>query len=402
MRILLVSNWFPPVISGSSYYTSSLAQALALRGHDVAVVTVDWGNEYNPAQMPFPVYLLPSIRLPRMKVFYSLQLMGITCTPGNQKRMKAIIHEFKPDILHHVNHIFDTAFLSTRAAHKNNLPIVGSITTIVQHEKPMMQALMSLGDRLVLGPLGVNRWDGIVSLDKSAHEYVGKLYGRKVQERSCIIPFGVRMEAETLYRGRQPLAERPTILFTGHIHPFRNPTRLIEAMPTVLQEIPRAHLVLAGRVDLTGPVETARRLGLTEEQVTFLGETAHEKVVDLMKTAHVFANWVTGPFTGLGTAPMEAMLCGLPVVNDLPEDLFGEAKLVDGENIVLVDSHEPTSIAAGILRLLQNEDLRRRVGEAGRRFVKQHLNWEGIAEKMELFYQAIMEKRSTPSRENGK
>ena len=399
MRILMLSNWFPPVVSGSSFYTSSLARSLAARGHEVVVVTLDWGPAYAPsADLPFPVYRLPVIRIPKLPLFYKMPLMGFAFTPGNWRRLKSLIAQYRPHVLHHVNHIFDTNFLSTSMAHSSDIPIVGSITTIIQHQNPWIQRVMGLADRMTVGWFGVRRWDGIVSLDYSAHEYVGRLYGDRVQQRSVIIPFGVRLESMSLYDNPAPCrSERPQVLMVGHVHPFRNPVQLIRAMPLVLKAVPEARMVLAGRVDLQEPVKVARELGLTADQVQFLGETPHDEVIHLMQTSHIFASWVTGPYRSLGTAPMEAMLCEAPVINDLPESLFGEGKLENGENIVLVNSRDPQSIADTIIRLLKDEGLRQRIGAGGRRFVLEHLSWDSIAVQMERFYKRILAEISIQS-----
>jgi glycosyltransferase involved in cell wall biosynthesis len=109
-----------------------------------------------------------------------------------------------------------------------------------------------------------------------------------------------------------------------------------------------------------------------------------------MKASHVFASWVTGPYHSLGTAPMEAMLCKTAVINDVSEDLFGAGKLKNGENIVLVDSRDPQSIADALIRLLTDEEFRLRVGGLGRRFVLDHLSWQSIAAQMECFYERIL------------
>jgi glycosyltransferase involved in cell wall biosynthesis len=402
MRIALLSNWFPPITSGSSYYTSSLARALATRGHEVMVVTLDWGPEYEPPKdLGFPVHRLPTFKVPKLSVFYNLQLMGFAFTPGNVRRLKSLLGQHRAQILHHVNHIFDTNFLSTRAAHAYGIPVVGSITTPIQHQNPLKHRALALADRMTVGRFGVCRWDGVVCLDQMVREYVTRQYGESVRQRSVVIPFGVRWESMSQYESvPASRPERPQILMVGHVHPFRNPVQLVRAMPLVLKEVPKARLVLAGRVDLQEPVEAARELGLTEDQVRFLGPTPHNAVVELMKTSHVYASYVTGPYPGLGTAPMEAMLCRVPVLNDLPEDLFGEGKLKNGENIVLVNSRDPNSIAAALIRLLKNEDLRQRIGFAGRKFVLEHLSWEGISAQMEQFYEHICSQWGTAHAES--
>jgi glycosyltransferase involved in cell wall biosynthesis len=330
------------------------------------------------------------IGVPKLAVFYNLKLMGFAFTPANVRRLRSLVHQHRPDILHHVNHIFDTNFLSTMVARSSRLPIVGSITTPVQHQSPWKQSVMGLADRMTIGKFGVSRWDGVVSLDHTIHDYVGEMYGSQTQARSVVIPFGVRLESMSDYNNSLARSERQQILFVGHIHPFRNPVKLVQAMPLILKSVPEVRLVLAGRVDLQEPVRVARKLGLTSDQVQFLGETPHDGVVRLIKTSHIFASWVTGPYHSLGTAPMEAMLCNTPVVNDLPENLFGEGKLKNGENIILVDSRDPHSIASGIIRVLTDEQLRQRIGAQGRRFVLEHLSWDSIAAQMEGFYERIL------------
>ncbi|HKA30377.1 MAG TPA: glycosyltransferase family 4 protein [Candidatus Binatia bacterium] len=393
LRVLFISNWFPPVVSGSSFYTSSLARSLAARGHEIAVVTLDWGPEYvPPADLGFPVHRLPVTRLPRLRLFYNMRLMGLANTRANRKRLYAIVTKFRPDVIHHVNHIFDTTFLTVKVAREAKVPLVGSITTPIQHQHPLRQWFMSVADRLTVGRFGVERWDGVVCLDRSVYDYVARQYGSATASRSAVIPFAVRVESMAQYERRsQPRSDRPQILFVGHIHPFRNPVNLIRALALVAREIPDVRLVLAGRVDLQEPVAVARELGLTAEQVQFLGARPHEQVVELMQSSHVFASWTTGPYKSLGTAPMEAMLCGTPVICDLPANLFGEGMPEDGESIVLVDSSNPPDVAAALVRLLKDEPHARRIAAGGRHFVLEQLSWDSIAAQIERFYERVLD-----------
>ena len=395
MRVLIFSNWFPPVQSGSSFYASSLARALTARGNDVVVVTLDWGSPYEPPDdAAYPIYTLPVRKVPESPLFFNLKLMAFSFTPGNMKRLRALLREHRIEVLHHVNHIFDSTLLTVRAARAVGIPIVGSITTPIQHDRPLRHNLMKFADRCTVGQFGVRRWDGVVSLDRTVHHYVGETYGAAVQARSAVIPFGVREETLASFNDTSPVRPGPPqILMVGHIHPLRNPTQLIRAMSQVIREFPEARLVLAGRVDLNEPVRVARALGMAPDQIEFCGELPHEKIIGLMKSSHVFVSWLTGPYKSLGTAPMEAMLCQTPVINDLPEDLFGEGKLRNGENTVIVDSRSPESISSAILRLLKDEPLRRRIGAAGRRFVLEEFDWSRLAGRMESFYQEVLARR---------
>src|SRR5438132_513410 len=107
------------------------------------VVTLDWGPKYaRPDSQPFPVRRLPVLKLPKLSLFYNLELMGLGFTPGNRARLLSLLRDHRAEILHHVNHIFDTTFLSVSAARIAGIPVVGSITTPVQKRSRWRQALM--------------------------------------------------------------------------------------------------------------------------------------------------------------------------------------------------------------------------------------------------------------------
>src|SRR5262249_16088446 len=132
--------------------------------------------------------------------------------------------------------------------------------------------------------------------DRGFSEYVARQSGSATASRSAVIPFAVRVESMAQYERRsQPRSDRPQILFVGHIHPFRNPVNLIRALALVAREIPDVRLVLAGRVDLQEPVAVARELGLTAEQVEFLGARPPEQGVELMQSSHGVESWTEGP-----------------------------------------------------------------------------------------------------------
>jgi glycosyltransferase involved in cell wall biosynthesis len=356
---------------------------------------LNWGSNHpTPEKMDFKVHQLPVIQLPKLPIFYNLKRMGFGYTPNNVTRLTQIAERFKPDIIHLVNHIFDTSFLTVHVSRKLGIPLVASITTPVQHQNHWKQMVMGTADRIILGGLGARHFDGIVSLDQVVHHYVGLVYGKRIQQRSRIIPFGVRIDSEQLYNNqKRTLSSKPQILMVGHIHPFRNPVQLVRAMPYVLEKFPNAQLFFIGRVDLKEPSKAAQKLNLGDS-IRFIGELSSLRTIEMMKRSHVFVSWATGPYPGLGTAPMEAMLCGTPVINDLPEDLFGPNKLKNGENIVLVDSKDAQQIGMAIVKLLSDEKYSKRIGEGGRKFVKDHLSWSDIAMQMDKFYNDIIVAKS--------
>ena len=61
-------------------------------------------------------------------------------------------------------------------------------------------------------------------------------------------------------------------------------------------------------------------------------------------------------------------------------DSAGVADAVrDGETGLLVDPEDPAAVAAGIVRLLDDDALRARLGAGGRRAVETYYNWDRVA-----------------------
>jgi glycosyltransferase involved in cell wall biosynthesis len=87
---------------------------------------------------------------------------------------------------------------------------------------------------------------------------------------------------------------------------------------------------------------------------------------------------------GLPNVVLEASSAGVAVVATA---VGGTPEVVaDGETGLLVRAGDPAMLAARILELLADEPRRKRMGEAGRRFVKEHFTFEAQAEAyVELF-----------------
>ncbi len=165
----------------------------------------------------------------------------------------------------------------------------------------------------------------------------------------------------------------PTVVTVGHLSPEKGHRVLVEGWPTVLARVPGARLWIAGAGPERGELETlVQRLSLAAS-VRLLGFC--EDVGDLLAGADVFV--MPSLEEGLGTAVLEAMAMGLPVVasrtGGLPE-VVG-----DGITGVLVPPGEPLPLADAVVRLLQDREASARMGAAGRRRAAAQFSAEGMA-----------------------
>ena len=144
-------------------------------------------------------------------------------------------------------------------------------------------------------------------------------------------------------------------------------------------------LTVAGDGPLRGELEDlAAELGVSD-RVRWLGAVANDKVGDLLADADLFAlscrTDSRGDRDGIPVALMEAMAAGVAV---LAGDLPAVRELVaDGETGRLVDGADPASVASAAEELARNAAARRRLAEAGRRWVGREFSLPATLDRLE-------------------
>jgi glycosyltransferase involved in cell wall biosynthesis len=184
-------------------------------------------------------------------------------------------------------------------------------------------------------------------------------------ERIVEIPNGV--ELATMPRGAGRDAHRPDrAVFVGRLHPQKGVDVLLRAAALIHERRPEANL----RFDVVGDGPLRDELSALAGEldvisdVRFLGD--RDDVAPFLDGADVFV--LPSRAEGISNALLEAMAVGLPVVvSDVP----GNTDVVEHEaNGLVVQVDDPASLAAAVLRLLDEPDLRERLGREARRTVE--------------------------------
>lgn len=160
---------------------------------------------------------------------------------------------------------------------------------------------------------------------------------------------------------------------------FGNPEIPLKGVVPALVALAQAHAALPGRefhLDIVCGEDISDRF---ESDFNHQGVSCSihyrlepEQVRDMFHSADVYIN--SSYYEGFGLPSLEAMACGVPVVQVDNHGLDGIA--VDGENCVIATSQDPRDIAAALLRLLADAEMRSRIRENGiataRRFSVRH------------------------------
>jgi len=132
--------------------------------------------------------------------------------------------------------------------------------------------------------------------------------------------------------------------------------------------------------------ELAHQLGIGD-RVRFLGTRSDVPV--LLRGFDIFV--LPSRFEGLPLTILEAMASGLPVVST---KVGGIPELVeDGKNGLLVEPQRPAELAAAIRRLVEDVDLRHRMGRAGRKLAVEKFDLAVAARRHEELYVRLLRQK---------
>jgi len=148
--------------------------------------------------------------------------------------------------------------------------------------------------------------------------------------------------------------------------------RIVDAMQSVQAEAAAGtELWIAGDGPLRGTLEA--RCRVRGVRARFLGTVPHDRVPYLLAAADLFVS--TSTLTNMSIPTCEAMVLGKPVV---ALDVGGTSEAVrDGETGLLVPENDPAALAAAIRRLVDDAELRRRLGLGAAAFAqREFLDWD--------------------------
>jgi glycosyltransferase involved in cell wall biosynthesis len=198
-------------------------------------------------------------------------------------------------------------------------------------------------------------------------------------DRTSVIPMGVDFDGRF---SLDPQAERIAgqILFVGRLVEKKGVKYLIQALPSIRQRVPSAHLVIVGSgPELPELTALVSGLGL-QDCVEFRGALSQDALPEFYRRAAVFVapfvDAASGDREGLGLVSIEAIACGCPVVvGDVPvvADIF-----LDSEMDMRAIPGNPESLARKVGdTLAAPEAALRRALDVRQRLAGQ-LSWETV------------------------
>ncbi len=182
------------------------------------------------------------------------------------------------------------------------------------------------------------------------------------------------------------------ILFLGRLTWVKGIRNLVQAMPLVLNEFPRAKLIILGKGEEEKDIiETSRRLGINNNVIcNFEFVPENERILHYAAADVCVFPSIYEPF---GIVSLEAMSMKKPVVVGARGVVgFREQVIASGpeQNGIHVNGEDPADIAWGIKEVLRDPQRAKVWGDNGRKRVRQYFTWRKAAEETIEIYSALL------------
>jgi glycosyltransferase involved in cell wall biosynthesis len=212
------------------------------------------------------------------------------------------------------------------------------------------------------------------------------------RERIRIVPNGI----PDTFAERTPRVgngnKTHTLLYLSALVAEKGVLDLLRALPKVRERAGNVRAVVAGEWCSERDREVARQLieraGL-ENMVEFAGPVGPDRKRELLTNADAFVFPTAYRYEGHPYVILEAMAASLPVISTnvacIPETVR------DGVEGFLVESGDVNALADRIGRLLVDEPLRARMGEAGRERFLRCYSYDKFAERMKAVFAEVLE-----------
>jgi glycosyltransferase involved in cell wall biosynthesis len=406
MRILNVTETYAPFLEfgGPPVKVRALSEGLARRGHQVTVLTADWGLEkrlqaqeekITAERSPFGWRRnengVQAIYLPTW-----MRYRTVSWNPAVKRYCRARLRNF--DVVH-IFGLYDLLGPAVAAAsRKRGLPYVlepiGMYVPIVRNLwlKRVYHALW--GKQLLEGASAV-----IATSEQEADELAA---GGRFRTKVVLRRNGVEAPASWPERGTFRRAQRISdgvklVLFLGRLSSKKSPDLLLQAFAELSSRPKGIPMTLV----FAGPDEGRIKEKLTEQaaqlgvrtKVQFAGPVFGEAKWAAYRDADVFV--LPSQNENFGNTAAEALAAGTPVI---VTEQCGIAPLL-AEQAGLVVGHDKAALLEALERILSDSELRGRLA-AGCTEVASRLGWEEPVREMEALYATLASQPAVSAESN--
>jgi len=179
----------------------------------------------------------------------------------------------------------------------------------------------------------------------------------------------------------------PLIVSVGRLVEAKNYPMLVRAIALVVKKIPQTRCLIVGEGPFRGEIEEEIEKLSLRENIALPG--ARRDIAEILKSADIFT--LSSIREGLPVSLLEAMAAGCAIVatdaGGIPDAIF------DGVNGIIVKTSDENALADGLLRLLSDRELCKKLGEKAMEDVEKRFSARVIAKTIGETYKELARKK---------
>jgi glycosyltransferase involved in cell wall biosynthesis len=358
MKIAILVDLFPPKwLGGTEIASYNIAKNLALRGHDVHVITwLDENLPKNSFQDGFHIH-----RVYGKKTRFFSQIIFLI-------NIFFCLKSIQPDIVHvqQISLVCIPAFFSKKLLKKSYI-IYGRGTDIY-----FMSFFWKKISYFIL-----KNANKVIVLTEDMKRELQKIYNGEI----LVIPNGIELNNYKNLQKENIPVENKIIIFVGTLSPVKGLIYLIEAMEIIHTEMKNTFLMIVGEGQEKKSLEEMVIKLHLEKVVFFKGRIPNEDIPKFLVQGYVFV--LPSLSEGFPNVILEAMAAGLPIITT---DIDGLSEIITNEeNGYLVEPKNSHQLADKLLKILKNPIQRKIISDNNIEKASKY-SWKNVVEHLEDAY----------------
>lgn len=385
-KVLRIINRFN--IGGPTYNATFLTRFLSDDYETLLVGGLPEADESDSLHIPRS-YGVEPVLIEEMK-----RLPNLASDRAAYKKLKQIIEEFQPDIVH--THAAKAGALGRKAARACGVPVI----VHTYHGHVFHSYFGALKTRLYkfIERRLARQSDGIIAISPLQKDELSQQHKICPAEKIRVIPLGFDLgkfqenltEKRRATRERYGLAEDAVaVAIVGRLAPIKNHDLFLEAVEQLMRQDIRARYFIVG--DGSEKDHIAEKVQQLNERY---GEqiTMTSWITDIATfNAGMDLICLTSDNEGTPVSLIEAQACNLPVIST---DVGGVRDIVkEGETGFVVPRKDARAFAEKLAILITNKEIREKMSQNGWKFVEEQFHYTTLVRNMETYYHELLTKK---------
>ena len=382
------------ILGGAQENTLITCKMLAQRGHNVTLITGPAigpeGELFNQTKnQRYNVVILPRLIREVCPLYDTISFYQI----------KKYLKQLRPDIVH--THSAKAGILGRFAAYslkgkwREDLPaVVHTIHGLAFH--PYQSDWLN-NFYIALEKSAAKRTDFFISVaDAMTEQTLAAGIGERkrfitaysaIEEDEFLRPISKERKME--FRRRYGIDENAIVLITiSRLFMLKGHEYIIESAKQLQQQFPNAVWLFIGDGNLADKFKKqVRELGLAE-RIKFTGLLPPDKIPLAIQSSDILVHCSLRE--GLARTLPQAMLCGRPAISF---DIDGAREVVNETTGRLIEPKNVEQLTSACVELIENKELRDKLGRTGREFVKEKFAPEKMVDTIEAVYRKLLERK---------